>query len=231
MSLLTAIERPEAQFVGLMSTNSGASYYRARYYDPISGRFLNEDPIAYAGGDNFYPYVDNDPVNFADPRGLCPSPAPKTCGAKLPPDTRKTTMVNTLMGEMTGENMVGQNQYADDESGPISAIGPPGGAEITDDTLDLEAGLMAGTMLNLGHVGNPGTYKGLPQGRVNTAKAVKSAPGSPLCIMLQRAINAVNSPIDSNLKGWKQVAQGNGNAKFVRSLGNGVRVAGTDFQY
>ncbi len=47
------------------------SYYRARYYDPASGRFLNEDPIRYAGGSpNFYHYVFNGPLNLIDPTGL-----------------------------------------------------------------------------------------------------------------------------------------------------------------
>jgi RHS repeat-associated protein len=47
------------------------AYYRARYYDPKVGRFLSEDPIGFAGGDNnFYAYVRNNPVNLIDPSGL-----------------------------------------------------------------------------------------------------------------------------------------------------------------
>lgn len=45
-------------------------YYRARYYDPNSGRFLSEDPIHFGGGINFYPYVGNHPATFSDPSGL-----------------------------------------------------------------------------------------------------------------------------------------------------------------
>lgn len=45
-------------------------YYRARYYDSNPGRFLSEDPIDFAGGINFYAYVQNDPLNLADPLGL-----------------------------------------------------------------------------------------------------------------------------------------------------------------
>ena len=46
-------------------------YYRARYYDPSTQRFLSKDPIGFAGGDfNLYRYVLNDPVNFVDPLGL-----------------------------------------------------------------------------------------------------------------------------------------------------------------
>lgn len=48
---------------------TGLVYYRARYYDPAIGRFLSEDPIGFRGGNNFYAYVENDPLNFVDPLG------------------------------------------------------------------------------------------------------------------------------------------------------------------
>src|SRR5579863_321391 len=44
-------------------------YYRARYYDPQSGRFLNEDPSGFGAGTNFYVYTWNNPVNYLDPFG------------------------------------------------------------------------------------------------------------------------------------------------------------------
>lgn len=50
---------------------TGLYYYKARYYSPILGRFLQTDPIGYAGGDfNLYAYVNNDPLNMRDPLGL-----------------------------------------------------------------------------------------------------------------------------------------------------------------
>jgi RHS repeat-associated protein len=47
-------------------------YYRARYSDPQSGRFISEDPMEFAGGINFYPYALNTPVNLRDPSGKNP---------------------------------------------------------------------------------------------------------------------------------------------------------------
>lgn len=44
-------------------------YYRARYHDPIVGRFPSEDPIKFKGGINFYAYVKNLPTLLRDPSG------------------------------------------------------------------------------------------------------------------------------------------------------------------
>ena len=50
---------------------SGLYYYRARYYDYATGRFLQPDPIGYADGLSLYGYVGNNPCGYADPWGLC----------------------------------------------------------------------------------------------------------------------------------------------------------------
>lgn len=56
------------------------SYYRARYYDALPGRFLNEDPIGFKGGLNFYRYVFNMPILLADPMGQAPRCVATTSG-------------------------------------------------------------------------------------------------------------------------------------------------------
>jgi RHS repeat-associated protein len=45
-------------------------YYRARYYDADTGRFLSPDPIGYYDSMNLYQYVINNPLNWIDPWGL-----------------------------------------------------------------------------------------------------------------------------------------------------------------
>ena len=48
---------------------SGLHYNRFRYYDPQSGRFVNQDPIGLNGGPNCYQYVPS-PTGWIDPFGL-----------------------------------------------------------------------------------------------------------------------------------------------------------------
>ncbi|EOO8357674.1 RHS repeat-associated core domain-containing protein, partial [Escherichia coli] len=48
---------------------SGLYYNRHRYYDPLHGRYITQDPIGLKGGWNFYQYPLN-PVINVDPQGL-----------------------------------------------------------------------------------------------------------------------------------------------------------------
>ena len=54
---------------------TGLTYMQARYYDPVIGRFLGEDPVDFIGSGgnpayfNRYAYSGNDPINNIDPDG------------------------------------------------------------------------------------------------------------------------------------------------------------------
>jgi RHS repeat-associated protein len=48
---------------------TGLYYYRARYYSPSIGRFMQMDPIGTRNDPNLYAYTYNDPLNHTDPQG------------------------------------------------------------------------------------------------------------------------------------------------------------------
>jgi RHS repeat-associated protein len=51
---------------------TGSIYLRARYYNPVLGRFRTEDPIR--DGLNWYVYAGDNPLFYLDPFGLWPIP-------------------------------------------------------------------------------------------------------------------------------------------------------------
>ena len=57
------------QYTGREVDVGGLMYYRARYYNPRTARFISEDPIGLAGGVNLYGYVGGDPILRTDPTG------------------------------------------------------------------------------------------------------------------------------------------------------------------
>ncbi|MFN3648768.1 MAG: RHS repeat domain-containing protein [Armatimonadota bacterium] len=65
---------PKHKFVGQLGHPSedetGLIYMRARYYDPVTGRFVSQDPARH--GSNWYVYADNAPTLKVDPSGQVP---------------------------------------------------------------------------------------------------------------------------------------------------------------
>ncbi len=68
-----AISDNPFQYVGIfgvMQEPNNLLYMRARYYDPLAGRFLSPDPIGFEGGDwNLFAYAAGRPYLLFDPSG------------------------------------------------------------------------------------------------------------------------------------------------------------------
>ena len=87
-------------------SEDGLYYYRARYYDPQSGRFATEDPIRFLGGDNFYEYAINRPTVYLDPHGFTPETTCSCMSGGGGLEKAKTCCADTapLSGDESGPN-------------------------------------------------------------------------------------------------------------------------------
>jgi RHS repeat-associated protein len=77
---------------------SGLEFALYRAYDPTHARWLNRDPIAETGGVNLYAYVNENPISFVDPFGLCPNKI--TCGTVLPNGQTVGSYVSALSNQI-----------------------------------------------------------------------------------------------------------------------------------
>lgn len=82
---------------------TGQCYLRARYYNPVVGRFLQED--TYRGdGLNLYTYCANNPVVYFDPSGhACDRPE-----QSVPPNTQGDQAVNGDGSNSKVDNIIKQ---------------------------------------------------------------------------------------------------------------------------
>jgi RHS repeat-associated protein len=60
------------QYTSRENEGNGLYYYRARYYNPVLGRFISQDPRTSVADINAYIYTLDSPTNFTDPFGLRP---------------------------------------------------------------------------------------------------------------------------------------------------------------
>jgi len=84
-------------------------YLRARYYNPVIGRFTQED--AYRGdGLNLYAYCDNNPVYYVDPSGNACEPGKDRIGESADA-SKNTTKTPTKLDKKPTFNAQQQSEY------------------------------------------------------------------------------------------------------------------------
>ena len=64
-------QRIDQTLSGLNNGDLEMIYYKNRWYDAETGRFMSHDPLKYIDGMNLYEYIGNSPIMLMDSLGLC----------------------------------------------------------------------------------------------------------------------------------------------------------------
>jgi RHS repeat-associated protein len=102
----------------LYDTHLGVYHVRARTYDPRLGRWLQRDPIGYAGGWNLYEYTNGDPLSFVDPFGLFSESASATCNSAPKPSPQSASRDKDGLPELGPRTGVGSGRGLVDRNDP-----------------------------------------------------------------------------------------------------------------
>ncbi|HUB82251.1 MAG TPA: RHS repeat-associated core domain-containing protein [Bryobacteraceae bacterium] len=112
-------------FTGRVPIAGNIVYYRNRFYDSGTGRFISEDPIPLSStSGNLYAYVEGNPLNLIDPLGLVsggpvePEPQPTwideaASAAKSAYTFGKEaySTYSTFMNNLTGEGQLAKGEW------------------------------------------------------------------------------------------------------------------------
>jgi len=124
-----------------LDPETGLYYYRARYYNPTTGRFLQQDPIGSLLQApislNSYPYVSNNPIKYIDPVGLLNILAGVGGTAVAPGGVEGS--VGIVINPGLGEDLA--------DAGVFSSIGAGGGVNVSGDVF---IGFIRGDIENVG---------------------------------------------------------------------------------
>ena len=99
---------------------TGLYNFRARWYDPVTGRWLSKDPIGLNGGLNQYGAFGNNPVNFRDPLGLCAEGQQGFFGLWGNALNNTVTAINQSMGQGLYDLVTWQ--WSDEQWNQISSL-------------------------------------------------------------------------------------------------------------
>ncbi|MEU9631562.1 RHS repeat-associated core domain-containing protein [Streptomyces luteogriseus] len=116
-------------FTGREDDGTGLLYYRNRYYDPQTGRFISQDPIGHAGGTNLYQYALSSPTTYTDPSGNNPLIAGCIIGGVV--DGGLDWLTQRLSGRKVNWGQVGQSAALGCLGGMLGAgIGAKAGSRV-----------------------------------------------------------------------------------------------------
>jgi RHS repeat-associated protein len=87
----------------------GLFYYKARFYSPTMGRFMQTDPIGYGDGLNAYRYASSDPVDLKDPTGLLAAGCRDVPGSRIIDCSARDAARDLVQRELSGWTEAGQD--------------------------------------------------------------------------------------------------------------------------
>jgi RHS repeat-associated protein len=109
--------------------DTGLVYMGARYYDPVTGRFISKDPVGFDEANvhsfNRYAYANNNPYRYRDPDGTTTAPlyiaGGLAIGILLTPEDKRREMGEALVAGLRGLYNIFNEQ--DDSAAPKSGGG------------------------------------------------------------------------------------------------------------
>lgn len=130
--LITSVFGNSYLFTGrYFDGETGNYYYRARYYSPELGRFLQRDPIGYQDGMGLYQYCGSNPVNCVDPWGTDGSEEPGVQEPPVvePPDPLQEDLLGSVIAGLLKDLLEGvvEGDFSDC-SGIVCEVGKVAGS-------------------------------------------------------------------------------------------------------